>query len=62
MSKENNPKQMSVFMIAKNKRTNLKLSRKFDSDLVALAVGWLLQEQAQRDENKPAIAKLEMRV
>lgn len=52
MSKEQKS-QMRVFMVARSPIGQLKLNRKFDADLVALAVGWLMQEQAKREENRP---------
>jgi hypothetical protein len=61
MGKEN---KMHVFMVARGGigKAQLKLNRKYDADLVHLAVGWLMQEQAQRDEKQPPITKLEMKV
>lgn len=52
--------KMRVFMIARGglAKINLKLNRQFDADLVGMAVGWLLQEQGQRDEGKPPITEL----
>lgn len=56
------PSVSSVFMVVRSKKSNAKLSRKFDTDLVWLAIGWLLQEQERRNEKKAPITKLEMRV